>query len=743
MKKTKYLKSLPRLIAIALNGLLFIAVIFLMNYVQNLLYSDVQINLTEIVTQNKDVISSKLKLELNNLDLVANQLSERMVLKGTSAGENSERFNEVFQEYCAANTNVGEKIFIADKNGKALFSDSSTLEVSGRKYFRLAIEGIPNISDRVVSRLNGNEIFIISVPVTYQGGIIGTVQKQYTPDEMYNLCSLSLFSSQGSMYVINSEGYILISSENEEYNQESVSYVRTLYAQGNQEASKKLEDDIKNDNSGFMETIQNGKKIFSAYTPIEELHDWYLISSIATDAVSPNANIVVRMFYFILLVIVIIVGTSLFLFLWYKNKQQANLEHIAFVDTVTQGNTYNKFMVDLHETLQKNPEKQYYLLSFDIDNFKYVNNYYGFDLGDRILFHIYENIGKMLLPSETIARVSGDHFVVLLENVEQERLDCILEQMEEEGVTVHFSAGLYRIDNPEESVNLMLDKASTAAQSSKGVFHKRVELYSEKFDQLMIYNEQMKRSVEQALAGDEMIPYFQPKVNVLNGKLVGAEALARWLTKEGKLIPPNEFIPICEKTGLIVELDMMIFEKTLRFLRKNLDAGRQCVPISVNFSRLHLPNRNFLSLVLEKLQEYRIPPNLIEIELTESVIFDNFELIEKFAQSLREAGLLIAMDDFGSGYSSLNLLKDIPIDVLKIDRGFLKETSNADKQRIILSTIAKMAEQLHINVVVEGVETKENVEMMKEFGCTVAQGYYFAKPMDETAFQVIYEEGSL
>ena len=194
---------------------------------------------------------------------------------------------------------------------------------------------------------------------------------------------------------------------------------------------------------------------------------------------------------------------------------------------------------------------------------------------------------------------------------------------------------------------------------------------------------------------------------------------------------------------MIVELDMIIFEKVLKFLKSNLDKGIECTPISVNFSKLHINDKNFFKNIMNKLDKYNIPTSLIEIEMTETVIFDNYKLMQNFIRELHKVGLMISMDDFGTGYSSLNMLKDIPIDVLKIDKGFLDEGSNPQRRNIIFSAIVDLAQKLGIKVVVEGVETIENIELMKNSSCFIAQGYYYAKPMDEEKFQKIYEEGAI
>lgn len=737
MRKKRIFKNAPQIMTILLYALLFMAVATLMNYVQNLLDSDVQINLTEIVTQNKDVITSKLNLEVNSLDSITSQITDRLKKESKVSADNLEN---AFINYLKDHDD--ENLFISGVDGVATFPDGSTLDISGRRYFKLASQGIQNISDRIVSRKDGEEIFIISVPLEYRGEVVGTLQKFFTPQEMYGLCSISLFSSEGVLYVINQEGYILISSNHDGYNRETENYFRTSYSQGNEKAVEQLQNDIKDNRSGFMETVVDGQRFFSAYTPLEEIHDWYLISSVATSAVSPNANIVIRMFYVVLSVVVLVFGLSLFFFLIYKKKQQSQLERVAFEDSVTNGKTFNKFVLDVQHVLQEHPDEQFYLLRFDIDNFKYVNNFYGFDFGNQILRTINESINARLVEDESVARITGDHFIVLLKNASGEHVDNLLNAIQNDaGIVIYFSAGVYTISNQTESVNRMVDKANAAARTVKGSLTKRIAYYSEQFDQVMIRNEQLKRSVKQALVDREIIPFYQPKVDINTGALVGAEALARWKTKEGKLVPPFEFIPMCEQTGMVTELDMAIFEQVLQFLRRSLDRNLHCVPISVNFSRLHLLNKDFMSDVMKKVEQYKVPTNLVEMELTESAIFDNYETIAQFIAQLHERGFSVSMDDFGSGYSSLNMLKDIPIDVLKIDKGFLNKTSDTNRQKVIFSAIAQMAQQLHISVVVEGVEFLENIELMKTVGCTIAQGYYFAKPMEESKFEAVYQEG--
>ena len=734
MEQGKLYKKPVLTVMILINLGLSVLVVFLMRHVQTLLHEDVRVNLTEIVSQNKDAINSRLLLNLQNLDVTSERLTQLL-----RAVDNPD-FGAIQAELALyAREHRGQTLFVANKNGTAQTDDGPVMDVSGRSYFRLAVEGMPNISGRVLSRKTGDEVFVLSVPLHKGSEIIGTLQKIYSVDDMHRICALSLFSDQGYMYLINRAGDTVLHTVHEHCHQETDNYFSDIEMQGNTEAARQLRRDIAEGKSGFIETRLGSGTVFSAYTPIEDLHDWYLITSVPTDAVAANANVVIRLFYVVLFVIAFIFSSFIALFMWYQNRQRLNLERIAFVDMVTGGSTYNKFLVDAAHTLEKIPAKRFSILKFDIDNFKYINKSYGFEFGDGILQYIERSLRNRLLPDEVLARISSDHFVMLLEDADEARVNKLLSGMENAEVLLSFSAGLYHIGDRSESINLMVDKASSAAQSVKGALNRRVASYSADFEKETLRNEELKRAVRQGLAQKEFVPFYQPKVNVLSGELVGGEALVRWRTPDGNYVSPGEFIPMCEQTGLIVEIDMLVYEQVLRFQRDMLDKGVEGVPISVNFSRLHLLDKDFLTKIVRLLHTYDVPPYLIEIELTESALFDNLDLIYDFTRKLRSHGLLIAMDDFGTGYSSMTMLREIPIDILKVDKGFLAETTDNNRRDIIFAAIADMARKLRITVVVEGVESHEDVELMTSCGCQIAQGYFFARPMKEEAFALIVD----
>lgn len=739
MKKSKRSKQFFLIAIIVINLSLILSVIYLMNHVQNLLYSDVQTNLTEIVSQNKDVITSRLNLEINNLKSIAGNISDK------ASQEKRSDFDFLQTTFKSYTTEKDNDLFsIANKEGEAVFPDGAKVSISGRQYFKLALAGNQNISEKTISRLNGKELYIISTPIYYNDEVVCTLQKGYTAQEMYDICSVSLFSDKGIMYIIKSDGYIVMNTQQDNYIQPSDNYVRDLYESGNSKASSQLETDIKLGKNGFFESNINNELFFSAYTPINEIHDWYLITSVPVGIVSNNANIVVKIFYSILFFVVLISTLSCFYFLWYKNKQKKTLEKIAFVDPITGGNTYNKFVLEIQQALDDHPDHDFYILKFDIDNFKYINNYYGFDFGDQVLCLIYQHISCKLYNHELIARITGDQFVVLLEDAGEDRIIKLLDDIQSinSQVNIYCSAGIYHIKDHHENISLMIDKARTAAQTVKGILNKKYAYYEDRFDQSLAHVEQLKRAVLQAIENNEFVVFYQPKVDIYTRELIGSEALVRWISN-GKIIPPLDFIPMCEKSGIISSIDMIVFDKVLQFLRKNLDEGNECTPVSINFSRLHLNNHDFVNHINTKLAKYGVPSHLVEIELTESAFFDNIDIIQNFTNDLHKKGLKMAMDDFGSGYSSLNMLKEVSIDTLKIDKDFLTNQNNNDRRDIIFSSIVDMAHRLKIKIVVEGVETIDNVELMKQCHCTIAQGYYFSRPMPQHEFKKIFKEKKL
>lgn len=239
---------------------------------------------------------------------------------------------------------------------------------------------------------------------------------------------------------------------------------------------------------------------------------------------------------------------------------------------------------------------------------------------------------------------------------------------------------------------------------------------------------------EEALKNKEFIVYYQPKIDLRDNCICGAEALVRWLRPQIGLIPPNKFIPTFEEDGFIIQLDLYVLEQVCHFLREKINAGYEVFPISVNFSRAHFKTNLLPERLLQLTQKYNIKPELIQVEITESAFVDNDKYFKPILKQILDKGFSLAMDDFGSGLSSLNLLCDLPFKTLKIDKDFFHSNTTHKKERIIISSIVHMASELNMDVICEGVETKEQSDFLKSIGCYSCQGYYYSRPLPEDLF---------
>ncbi|MDU4621999.1 MAG: EAL domain-containing protein, partial [Clostridioides difficile] len=283
----------------------------------------------------------------------------------------------------------------------------------------------------------------------------------------------------------------------------------------------------------------------------------------------------------------------------------------------------------------------------------------------------------------------------------------------------------------------IMDRANTARKTIKGGHKNSFAFYDKEMHKKILKEKEIENSMVDALNNGEFIVYFQPKYSLSDYQIIGAEALVRWDNPQKGLIPPIEFIPVFERNGFIVNIDFYVFEEVCKKIREWMDEGQKVVPISVNLSRMHFVNSNFIEKFKLIVDKYKIPTRLIELELTETAVLDNIEGLLDTMNNLKEKGFVISMDDFGTGYSSLNLLKELPVDILKLDRAFFTEKDESNNEKIVISNVIKMAKELKMKVISEGVETISQVEFLKQIGCDMVQGYLFSKPMPVKEFEKI------
>lgn len=400
------------------------------------------------------------------------------------------------------------------------------------------------------------------------------------------------------------------------------------------------------------------------------------------------------------------------------------------------------FFQRVKEILQENPGKQYDIICSDIVNFKLINDVFGTQTGDELLCMVAELYAGFVEERGICGRFHADQFVCLLEHQMDYKDDIFIK------ATAHVSTlsnmknivmkwGIYPIHDRNLSVEQMCDRALLAARSIKGQYGKHFAIYGDELRNQLLKDQAITDSMEPALAEGQFEIYLQPKYRIKDCMLVGAEALVRWNHPEWDLQSPAYFIPLFEKNGFITKLDQYVWDRTCAILREWMDKGYPVIPISVNVSRADIYNANLADILIQTIQKYDIPASYLHLEITESAYTENPQQIIDTVGHLHELGFVIEMDDFGSGYSSLNMLNKMPIDILKLDMKFMQGEIEKPVNQGILQFIMSLARWMNLVVVAEGVETSEQLERLKAIGCDCAQGYYFSKPKPVKDFENI------
>lgn len=426
-------------------------------------------------------------------------------------------------------------------------------------------------------------------------------------------------------------------------------------------------------------------------------------------------------------------------------------DRLLYTDPLTKAYNFSGFKRRAYELLREYPENQYYFSSMDIRYFGGINRRYGFELGDKILVETARTLEKCLDKDETFCRVSADVFCFLAKYPGKEavyrRFTNFAEEMQRfqeltaEGNLIEYQSGAY-VPEGDRDIAQAVDKANLARLSLKDEPGSSIAFFSNELMERNKFETELMQDFKPALAHGELVVYYQPQCNYSSNRIVGAEALVRWKSRKHGNVSPADFIPLLERHGLIYDLDRFVWEEVCRYQRKWMLMGCEC-PISVNVSRNDMLRNNICEDLCALLDKYSIPKRLFPLEITETAYIKNSDELIKVVDKLKAAGFTVEMDDFGSGYSSLNALKDVPVDLLKLDMKFLDMGTVSGKGGSILNCIVRMTRWLDLAVLAEGVETKEQAEYLKNIGCDLMQGYYFAKPMPADEFEkLLMESGS-
>lgn len=701
--------------------------------------------LEELITQQKLNFNERVDADMKSIKNLANFVCyspdnrDVMVSLGASLVQN---------------TNF-DYLLLSDQNGHAISSNGLNLDLQSRSYFQAALKGETILSQPSFSSVNNSLVISLATPIYRGEQVVGVLAAAYKLSDLSDLI-LPSYGGRAFAFITDREGSVIYSPNN----QTLVSYQQNLFDSISK--AEFIQYDTRDDMIKKTHEQRGGKSLFSVqnhklliqYAPLD-INGWYIVMVAPESVISTQADSIAKdsttLTGSVLALFSLLTIYTLYLQKKHSDEKLASLselETVAYYDSLTTLPNLPKFKRDAKEILLAHPDRRYVILKFDIHNFKIINELYGFEMGNTVICAMANFISKMAKDRNligTLARVTADEFLILAETddalfLQSDTLIAFDDKLHEAlthiigAHRIECRYGRYLLDLGENDITNIVEKVNLAHRVAKDEQTKYACDYHHSFKDRALREADIENRMESALATEEFTVFLQPKYDLQTELVVGAEALVRWRESTGALLPPSEFIPLFERNGFILTLDMYVFEHVCQLLSRCMQEHRTLLPISVNFSKLHLTNLNFVKNLSKLADKYQVPKKWIEIELTESILFNNEEAFGIILHQLHSEGFTLSMDDFGTGYSSLGLLKNLPVDVLKIDKVFFSDTIYKDRGKLVLESVMQMARKLNICTVAEGVERKDDIDFLRAVGCDIVQGYYFSMPISSEEY---------
>ncbi len=640
-----------------------------------------------------------------------------------------------------------ETVLIADNQGMAFWTDGGKLvDISQEIYFKEAHAGDIYASEPYMSELSNKQVIALSAPIYVEGKVDGVLAVEYCTTYLGSLLT-SFTDSRGLNLVINDKSEIVITTN--EFVLSFDAFKNAIFDDG--VTFEGVLEDFMAGNSGGISYVLNGDRKFGEYRPLE-VNNWMLFFEISEESISKSADKISSNMLTISAVTIFCAFLVIAYVIYSKNKSEEVLERAAYYDELTGIPNVLKLKQHIAETLDANKDKKYVIVKLDVVNFKAINEMFGYDVGNRVIMAIADT-GKTVKEKSFIqARVSNEEFMLFADasffndlesssKIYEKLFKTLVPELVDHQFT--FRYGRYYIEQGELDVNSIVNKVNTAHSLAKKDSSKNIWDYDEQYTKKVLRDTEIANKMHKALEMGEFKVYLQPKYNINTGKISGAEALVRWFEDNGGVVYPNEFIPLFEQNGFIVELDMYMLKNVCASIANWKEKSGYCLPVSVNFSRLHINNPNFLRDITEIVRSQGVDPSCIEIELTETTVMDNETELRVLLKEVHELGFRVSIDDFGSGYSSLGMLKNFKVDTLKLDRSFFIEIEDDEEQQrgnLVVESVIDLARCLGMTTVAEGIEDPAQVNFLKKIECDAAQGYFYARPMPTEDFEKLYFE---
>jgi diguanylate cyclase (GGDEF)-like protein len=741
------------------------------------LYNQINDSGLKNVESNSQIVGGWFAGKINEITIYADTLVAKSM--------NWNDIEPYLRKEISAKLDIYDHIFIADTAGNY----STTLKrnagnVSDRKYFQQAMEGKTIVSEPIISKTTGNQISVIAVPIKDENNkIIGLI------GGALNLVKLNKFIVNSSIdhndsysYIIDKNGMIITHPDNAYIMKENISIKSSLIGDSIVSASQKILEDDK----GFVQYTHNDVEGINYYSTIPNTDGWKLIIKIPNEYLNVPLDEASRDLI-ALSIVGLLVSAILALFvskgisrpiielsdvfskatsgdlnvraLNYSNdeigqasksfnKMMETISNLTFYDVLTALPNKLQFADRLNHEIADcfRDNEKLAVLIFDIDKFESVNNALGHSAGDQFLKYVAAKITSQLDDNEIACRLAEDRFAILLPNNPHETYAIrtsirLLEMMKQpwniDDYSFYMTAslGIAFYPNDGEDSETLLKNALSAMIKSKKSGRGNYQLYDSSTESKLLDLIELDNYMHQALDNNEFVLHYQPQVDISTGKIIGAEALIRWNNPKLGMISPASFIPLAEENCLIVPIGDWVLRTACIQNKKWMDMGLDPIFIAVNISAAQISQGDFIEKLSRILEETKLDPKYLELEITESIAMEDTEARIKILETLRDMGLRIAIDDFGTGYSSLSYLRRFHITTLKIDQSFTRELASNEKDSAIVSTILAIGENLNLTVTAEGVETIEQLDILREKKCDTMQGYLFSRPVPSDDFE--------
>lgn len=616
-----------------------------------------------------------------------------------------------------------------------------------------ALAGRRAVQKLTDSRLYQKSRLVLSVPLYLDGEVAGVVMGSFSDESVQEIlvssafdgCAYSFLSDTSGQIVVNAEAPLLLQGTDNLFDK----FANMELLEGTTVSG--MLTDLQNGDSGVAVYGIGGEKRYAVYQPTG-INDWYIFNVVPDTVVSRTINAQNRLGILCIGIVSVSAVLLLVIMAFRERRRVRDLKCMQEeqliryrTDPVTGLLNTMGFTHAVEETLKSLPEEKFCaIVDFSILNLNYFNVSYGSPTGEAMLRDTAQTLLAHCRVKQPCARLSDDRFACIITDCET--CEELVERIRLLDAALHASDGthqllmaygVYAVEDRTLSAEELCTRAVAARLRISAQEH-NIGVYDNELHCRQMEDAMLVSKMEEGLQREEFVPYYQPKYDANTEKIVGAEALVRWIRADGEVRPPDRFIRLFESNGLITKLDLYMFEHVC----KKLASMARPVQISVNFSRVHLYDKNFPEKLAEIAGRYGVSKSMLEIELTETAFFDQRDVLIENMNRLREQGFLVSMDDFGSGYSSLNLLKDVYFDIIKIDKGFLAETTQSERGKRVIQSVLALADALQVHTVAEGVETAEQLAFLRENGCDIIQGFYFSRPVPEAEFDRLLRERS-